>query len=58
MATKRKKAKKTAAIKTKVFNLARFKTDIRALKKALKKATKGGKVRLKVKNAPFRAYCS
>jgi hypothetical protein len=51
---KRKKAKKKAvAVKSKTFNLNKFKNDIKALKKALKKASRG-KVGLVVKNAPFK----
>jgi len=51
---KRKKAKKKAtAVKSKTFTLNKFKNDIKALKKALKKASRG-KVGLVVKNAPFK----
>jgi hypothetical protein len=53
MATKRKKAKKKAAVKTKVFNLKSFRGDIQKLKKALKKASRS-KVALIVRNAPFK----
>jgi len=53
---KRKKAKKKAVVKTATFNLSKFKKDdLTALKKALKKASRG-KIGLVVKNAPFK-YC-
>ena len=54
---KSKKAKKkSVAVKTTTFNLSRFKRDdLNALKKALKKASRG-KIGLVVKNAPFK-YC-
>ena len=46
--------KKAKVVKTKVFNISKFKRDdLTKLKKALKKASKG-RIGLVVKNAPFR----
>lgn len=50
---KRKKAKsKKRAVKGAVLDLAKY-TSVGPLKKAIKRLTRGGKVRLNVKNAPF-----
>lgn len=50
---KRKKAKsKKSGVRIVTFDLAKYKT-IGPLKAALKRAMRGGKVRLNVKNAPF-----
>jgi hypothetical protein len=50
----KRKSKKSVAVKTTTFNLSKFKRDdLTALKKALKRASRG-KIGLVVKNAPFK----
>jgi hypothetical protein len=52
MAKRKKSKSKKRGVKIVSFDLAKYKT-IGPLKAALKRAMRGGKVRLNVKNAPF-----
>jgi len=52
MAKSKKSKSKKSGVKIMTFDLAKY-TTLGALKAALKRAMRGGKVRLNVKNAPF-----
>ena len=52
MAKRRKAKSKKSAVKRVILDLAKY-TSIGPLKKAIKRLSRGGKVRLNVKNAPF-----